>query len=308
MKMSPKATAVPDALHVDLEDIRSVLRDHPDAIVECRIAFALYLDSGQQGMRALERSAGVAFNSVLETLSPIPWGLSAHGLVQTIERGKSWDSDGREISIYRLGESVRERVTSSYTSKSPSDLQGLKGHNDKADGDSLAHRLAVLDPALDIWSRKKAELGPEGWRIAVLTGLETVELSAKEWAELAGGADRAKRLAKKFESFGCGILLRTGKARATRYRLDWSWFLNEQFEPMNLRIREGNLLDQHAKEQIRITQPQRPNPGPAMADALVAELDGTETAEHREGIERLAELWRTSTAEDWARWADPLSV
>jgi hypothetical protein len=295
-------------LHVDLGDIRSVLRDHPDAIVECRIAFALYLDPDQQGMRALERSAGVAFNSVLETLSAHAWGLSAHGLVQTVERGKSWDSDGREVSIYRLAESVRERVTSSYTSKSPSISVGMKGWNSYVDGDSLAHRLAVMDPALDIWSRKKTELGPEGWRIAVLTGLESVELSAKEWAELAGGTDRAKRLAKKFESFGCGILLRTGKARATRYRLDWTWFLDDRFDPMNLRIREGNLLRQHAEEQIRITQPQRPNHGPALADALLAELDGTETAEHREGIERLAELWRTSTAEDWARWADPLSV
>jgi hypothetical protein len=285
-----------------------VLHDHPDAIVECRIAFALYLDPDQQGMRSLERSAGVAFNSVLETLSPVAWGHSAHGLVQTVERGKSWDSEGREISIYRLGESVREQVTSSYTYKSPSSSVGLKGWNPYVDGDSLAHRLAVLDPALDIWSRKKTELGPEGWRVAVLTGLEPVEMSAKEWAELAGGADRAKRLAKKFESFGCGILLRTGKARATRYRLDWTWFLDDRFDPLNLRIREGNLLRQHAEEQIRITQPQRPNPGPALADALMAELDGTESAEHREGIERLAELWRTSTAEDWARWADPLSV
>jgi len=311
MKMSSNATAATPPLHVDLDDIRSVLLNSPDAIVECRIAFALYLNPDQRGMRALERSAGVAFNSVLETLSPTQWGHSEHRLIQTIDRGKSWDAEGREISVYRLAESVRERVTNCSISKSPSDPVGLKGWNSAGDSDSLAHRLAVLDPALDLWSRKKDSLGPEGWRIAVITGMESMDLSAKEWAELAGGSDRAKRLAKKLTEYGWGLLTRTGKARATRYRLDWTMLLDERFGDllMDLRGREGRLLLQHAEEQRRITQPQRPNRGPAMADALLAELDGTETAEHREGIERLAELWRTATAEDWSRWSeDPVSV
>lgn len=287
-----------------------MLASSPDAIVECRIAFSLILDPEQRGMRALERSAGVAFNSVLETLSRAQWGFSAHGLVQTIDRGKSWDSEGREISIYRIPESVRERVTKVSISKNPSDPVGLKGLKDSWSSDSLAHRLAILDPALDIWSRKKAELGPEGWRIAMLTGLTETEMSAQEWAELAGGTDRAKRLSKKLMTFGWGLLTRTGKARATRYRLNWTMLLDERFGDLleDLRTREGKLLLQHAEEQIRITRPQQPNRGPAMAEALLAEMDGTETPEHRRDIERLAELWRNSTAEDWARWSDPLSV
>lgn len=310
----PEGTAGTSPSHVDLDDILAVLRDHPDSIIECRIAFALLLNPDQRGMRALERSAGVAFNSVWETLSPQSWGLSAHGLVQTIERGKSWDSEGREVAIYRLAESVRERVTKSSISKSPSSSVDLKGYKPFKDGDSLAHRfpegaLALLDPALDLWSRKKAELGPEGWRLAMLTGLESREMSAKEWAELAGGADRAKRLAKKLTAYGWGLLERTGKARATRYRLDWSALLDDRHLDtlVDLRTREGRLLLQHADEQRRMANPLtaeeiQATKGEEIARALLAELDGTETSEHRAVVEQLAEMYRTATAEDWARW------
>jgi len=321
--LSSERTVASPSRHVDLDAIRVVLREHPDSVVECRIAFALLLDPDQRGMRALERSAGVGINSVLEILSPDPWGLSAHGLIQTIERGKSWDSDGREVAIYRLAESVRERVTKPLISKKgPGDQETLgvsKGV--KTDGDSFAHRfsmpevMALLDPALDLWSRvrvlandeRQKHLGPEAWRVAMLTGMATIEMSAKEWAELAGGVDKAKRLAKKFETFGWGILTKTGKARATRYTLDWMMLLDDQSDPLLFRSREGDLLNQHAKEQRRITQPLtaeeiREAQGEKIAQQILAELDGSETPEHRLAVEHLAEVYKNATSVDWARW------
>jgi hypothetical protein len=308
--------------HVDLDDIRSVLWHHPDALVECAMAASIAFNPEQRGMRSLERSANTAFHCVLETLSTEAWGLSPHGLIQTIERGRSWDSEGREVAIYRLApKSVRQGVTKHLDLKDPQDLEGLKGLKAFKDGDTFAHRFsipevrALLDPALDIWSRGKDQLGKEGWRVAMLTGLKTLEMSAKEWAELAGGADRAKRLAKKLLAYGngaYGILTKTGKARATRYTLDWSALMTEQVAEMFLldqRTREGRLLVEHADEQRRIAQPMtaeeiRAEKGEQHAQALLAELDGTETAEHREDIERLAESYRRATVEDWTRWME----
>lgn len=293
----------------------AVVRDHPEALVECAMAFSIYRDPDQRGMRALERSANVAFHCVQETLAQDAWGLSPFGLIQTIERGRSWDSDGREVAIYRLAKSGREGVTKHLVPKKPQGLEGLKGLEAHKDGDTFAHRFspeawALLDPALDIWSRRKDELGKEGWRVALLTGMETQEMSAKEWAELAGGTDRAKRLAKKLTTYGgFGILTRTGRARATRYTLDWSALLDERYDPMLLRTREMDLLGQHAEEQRRITQPLsaeeiRAKKGEEYARAILAELDGTETAEHRKDVERLAETYRAATVEDWCRWTE----
>lgn len=318
--MSHERTVDASPSHVDLDVIMAVLRDHPDSVVECRIAFALILAPDQRGVRALERSAGVAFNSVLDTLSSESWGLSPHGLVQTIERGKSWDSEGREVSLYRLAELGRERVTKGLISKKAltSGQEPLeKFQETKTDGDSLAHRFsrpelkALLDPSLDLWAREGKHLGPEVWRVAMLTGMATVELSAKEWAELAGGSDRAKRLAKKLTAYGWGLLAKTGKARATRYVLDWSGLLDERHMDtlVDLRTREGKLMLQHAEEQRRITEPLtaeeiRATKGEQMAKALLDELDGTETAEHRADVEKLAELFRGATVADWMRWTE----
>lgn len=321
--MSNERTAVPSPSHVDLDAIIAVLRDHPEANVECRIAFSLYRNPDQRGMRALERSANIAFHCVLETLSPDAWGLSPHGLVQTIERGKSWDADGREVAIYRLTESVREGVTKSSISKNPSNpVQGgggLRGPKGVEDGDTFPHRFSpqvweLLDPALDTWSRRADELGPEGWRVAMLTGMEPREMSAKEWAELAGGADRSKRLAKKF--LARGVMSKTGKARATRYVLHWSYLLEEQFDSNLDRTREGSLLTKHAEEQVRITEPLTPEEiragrGEKIALALLAELDGTESPGHRADVELLAGAYSNSTVSDWSRWYEtcaPVSV
>jgi hypothetical protein len=325
MKLSDHGTAESAPSHVDLDAIMAVLRDHPEALVECAMAFSIYRNPEQRGMRALERSANVAFHCVQETLAHEAWGLSPHGLIQTIERGKSWDSEGREVSIYRLAESVREGVTKYINPKNPGNpsrawrpSKTLKGLEHKDDGDTFAHRFslpevwALLDPALDIWSRRKDQLGKEGWRVAMLTGLETLEMSAKEWAGLCGGVDRSKRLAKKLEAYGFGILTKTGKARATRYTLDWSQLLSEQAAEMFLmdqRTREGHLLVEHGQEQIRITQPlsaeeMRAREGERTAQALLAELDGTETPEYRADIELLAEVHRRATADDWGRWME----
>lgn len=329
--MSSQTTVVPLPRHVDLDAILGVLRDHLDSVVECRIAFSLYLNPELRGMRALERSAGIGINSVLETLSSSDWGLSVHGLVQTIERGRSWDSEGREVAIYRLAESVREGVTKSLISKKgPEDQETLKlSKTRKTDGDSLPHRfslpevLAVLDPALDLWSRnglvidgvRQATLGPEAWRVAMLTGMATIEMSAKEWTELAGGADKAKRLAKKMTDFGWGILTKTGRARATRYTLDWSMILDDQYDLLLMRKREGKLLNEHAEEQRRITEPLsaeeiRATKGKQLAKDLLDALDGSETPEHRAAVEHLAEVYKNATPADWARWHErsPVSV
>jgi hypothetical protein len=85
--------------------------------------------------------------------------------------------------------------------------------------------------------------------------------------------------------------------------------LDERYDPMLLRTREMDLLGKHADEQRRITQPLsaeeiRARKGEEIAQALLAELDGTEAPEHRADIERLAEVYRTATADDWTRWME----
>lgn len=339
MELSNQSSPQGSSSHVDLDAIMAVLRDHPDVntIIECKMAASIYRDPAQRGMYALEKSANVDFDSVRNILSADAWGLSPYGLIQTIERGKPWDSDGREIAIYRLSESVRVPVTkSSLTTKGSNYVQDPGGLDDSKvledlesgkGSDRYAHRFssgawALLDPALDIWSRvgfrheeggkRKDTLGHEGWRIAMLTGMGTVEMSAKEWAELAGGTDKGKRLAKKFLAYGFGILTKTGKARATRYVLDWSVLLSEQAAEMFLmddRSRWGKAADDYGKKFRDMNRPktlaeiQVPR-GPKLAKALLAELDGTESPEYCSDIHRLAETYRTATAEDWARWMD----
>jgi hypothetical protein len=182
-----------------------------------------------------------------------------------------------------------------------------------------------LDPALDIWSRvgfkqsdgtRKATLGHEGWRVAMLTGLETREMSAKEWAELAGGADKAKRLAKKFMAYGFGILTKTGKARATRYTLDWSNLLSEQWAEMFLlddRQRQGKATGDYTKKRWDMNQPRsaeelevrrRVTGAATYASYLQDALAEAESPEHRKDLERLLHTFAGATVDDWTRWME----
>ncbi|MFF3558940.1 hypothetical protein ACFYXS_02710 [Streptomyces sp. NPDC002574] len=329
MKLSSDSSVQDAAGRITLQEfpeglpaILSVLLDHPEATPECRIAFSL-LSGPVRGIRALSIASGLHQEQVWEITAGYDGGLSPHGLVRTIERGTSWTSEGREKGSYALAESVRLPHTKSTTYKNPPTPLGeetLKGLKDLGTYRvRYAHRFseqAVMDlanPALDLWrGRDKGELGGEGWRVGVLLGFSTVDLSAKEWAELAGGTDKAKRLAKKLEKHG--VLARTGKARATRYALDWSIQLRmveENAEDLMSRVKK--LQNDHAKEQRRIQRPltadelevRRRAKSPAQYAAYLQDaLDEAESPEHRKDLGKLLHVFAGATEADWRRWME----
>jgi hypothetical protein len=304
--------------------IRDLLLSDPSAVQECRLAWAL-LEGPVQGIRALEIASGLHQDQVLFLTSPEAGGLSSYSLVRTVERGTSWTSEGREKGSYALADTARLPVTESVRLPvtknplyNPPTPQGGEGPKDQTIyRDRYAHRFserAVMDlanPALDLWrGRDKTELGSEGWRIGVILGFAPVELTAKEWADLCGGKDRAKRLALKLEAHS--ILAKTGKARATRYLLDWSVPLAiVQEDSENLMRRAKHLQNEHAEEQRRIQRPlsfeeievRRRGKNPAQYAAYLqdASSDDETLGEARERMRLLHHL-AGATEADWRRW------
>nr|WTB31150.1 hypothetical protein OG781_18155 [Streptomyces sp. NBC_00830] len=302
--------------------IRSLLVTAPANTPECRLGWSV-IEDNLRGIRSLEQASGLHHDQVWEMTSPVDGGLSPLGLVRTLERGTSWTSEGRLKGEYAFGESVRLPDTKNKVSKNPPSPLGeetLKGLKDLDDYRvRYAHRfsdrpvMALANPALDIWRGKdKTALGSEGWRVGIVLGFVTVELSAKEWAALAGGADRAKRLAKKLEAWS--VLKKSGAARATRYRLDWTHWLdkaNEESEALG--CRKSDLEWRHAKEQMRIQRPpsfeeieirRRGKNSAQFASYLQDFLDEAESPEHRRDLERLLHRFAAATEADWRRWFD----
>jgi hypothetical protein len=158
--------------HVDLDVVTTILRvlTDPAATAECRFAFALVLNEEQAGVRTAERSSGLHHDQIRQILQD-DGQVSPYGLIRTVERGRSWDSDGREKAIYELtGIGAR---TGHHTSPIPNSLSSLpppkkeEGKDLEKSGDRYAHRFADLgvralaDPAMDLWSRHKDQLGSE---------------------------------------------------------------------------------------------------------------------------------------------------
>ncbi|MET8185703.1 hypothetical protein ABZV15_07885 [Streptomyces sp. NPDC005246] len=298
----------------------AVLRDHPEAVQECRIAFAL-LNGSVQGIRALSIASGLHQEQVWEITSPADGGLSPHGLVQTIERGTSWTSEGREKGSYALADTDTDRVphtNGSSTKNPPTPLgeEGLKGLKDLGTYRvrfASGIELKLLDPSLDLWRRSKTELGSEGWRVAVLTGLAPVEMSMAEWAELLQVTPaNARKLAVKFETHG--IATRTKQGRTVRIALDWTvplTIVEENAEELMRRAKK--LQNQHAREQERIQRPasfeeievrRRVKGAATYASYLQGALDEAESPEHRRDLEKLLHTFAGATEADWRRWFD----
>ncbi|MDC2953358.1 hypothetical protein PO587_02690 [Streptomyces gilvifuscus] len=339
----------PDAVDV----IRALLLVDPSSTPECRLAWVLR--NGPIGkLRNLEYESGLGLYQVWEMTSPVEGGTTPLGLVETIERGKSWDSEGREKGSYRLGVSGRFEYTKEYISKYsqtyPSKkswrVKDLENHRvletprysaegTQYDPEVWNEDAPLLWPGLDLWTRD--QLGGEGWRIAMLT-FPLWEGSAQEWTELAGGRDKAKRLTAKLQKQT--VLTKTGKARATRYRLDWTLEagireeltagirLNPEREEgdhyrapqgMDLGSRAHRVIDRHSKEQLRI---QRPLSGEELEIRrrarntcqwgkryFDAALEAESPEEHAT-LSRLGHMYAGASEADWRRWMDagrPLS-
>ncbi|MFE0451623.1 hypothetical protein ACFW2D_10080 [Streptomyces sp. NPDC058914] len=332
MKLSPDSSASDTSGRTDhqefpetfrrIDRIRALLVADPANTPECRLGWSV-VPGNLRGIRGLEQASGLHHDQAWEMTSPLEGGLSPLGLVRTVERGKSWDSEGRLKGEYAFGESVRVPDTKNTLSKNPPTPQGdqtLKGLED-LDGYRVryAHRfsdravMALANPALDIWRGKdKTALGSEGWRVGIILGFDTVELSAKEWAALAGGTDRAKRLAKKLEAWN--VLKRVGSARATRYVLDWTdWLDRANEEPEAMGCRKSDLEWRHAREQLRIQRPPSPEEleirrrgkKPAQFAAYLQDaLDEAESPEHRKDLEQLLHHLAGATEAEWRGWFD----
>jgi hypothetical protein len=321
MNTGTNSTNQPPSGHVDLDAVTAIqltVRD-PEAVPECRIATPL-LQGPIKGIRPLEVASGLSDKQVWEITSSYDGGLSPFGLIRTVERGKSWDSEGREKGIYALAESPRKDVTKTSTYKNPTtplgvvvleDLKDLDGYRDVfAGGFSDERVMALADPSSDLWRRSRSELGSAGWRVGMILGFQRVELSAKAWRELVGDEKKAARLAKKMEAHG--VLTRTGKARATRYALDWSTQLRMVEEDAeNLMSRAKKLQNQHAREQERIQRPasfeeievrRRARNAAQYAKPYFDAALEAETPEEKAALEKMGHRLAGATEADWRRW------
>ncbi|MFD8072186.1 hypothetical protein ACFV3E_05985 [Streptomyces sp. NPDC059718] len=293
--------------------IRATLLEDTSSIQECRLAWILK-DGPIDKLRNLEYS-GLGLSQVWEMTSPLPGGTTPRGLVETIERGRSWDADGREKGSYRLAECGRLGYTSTTTNKTPNPQGPKDGWRTK---DSKTHRVSdapgyseavLLQPGHDMWTRGR--LGGEGWRIAVLT-YPVWEGSAKEWQDLAGGRDKAKRLTAKLEE--AGVLQKTGKARATRYALDWvvdALILQE--DPNLVDTRPSKLAYRHGWEHTRIHRSltheeleirRRIQHAPLYAKHLLDLIAETEPGPYRDDLMKAANAILDAKEADWRRWFD----
>ncbi|WP_413757180.1 hypothetical protein [Streptomyces sp. MMBL 11-3] len=351
--MSSEGTNFAHAGRVDLREsseglaaILDTLAEHPDAIAECRLAWVLR-HGPIPGLRALEYESGLGLRQIWGMTSSEEGGTTPLGLVETIERGRSWDADGREKGSYRLGVSGRLGYTKDVIPKTlktypPKTSWGVGELNNggvaetprySAEGTQYEPRVLNKDapllwPGLDLWTRE--ELGGEGWRMAVLT-FPAWEGSAREWAELAGGRDKAKRLTAKLEKRA--VLTKTGKARATRYSLDWTLLagimeehtadarLNPDREEgdyyraphgFDLGGRASKVANRHSLEQTRINRPPSGEEleirrrarntcqwaKPYFDEALEAE------GEQKAALEKVGHVIAGAKGADWRRWFD----
>ncbi|MFE7762968.1 hypothetical protein [Streptomyces sp. NPDC057438] len=295
------------------------LAEHPHAVQECRIAFSL-LQGPIKGIRGLEAASGLSDKQVWEITSAEDGGLSPYGLVQTIERGTSWTSDGREKGSYALADTDRDDVTREfYIETSPflskegwREGKEVEHHRDVV---PIGIALQILDPSLDLWRRGATDLGSEGWRVAVLTGLAPVEMSMAEWTELAGVTEaNARKLARKFEAHS--IATRTKKGRTVRISVDWAVYVRiaEDEGLGDLTRRARDLANQHAREQVRIQRPlsyeeleirRRVKWSATFAATQLREaLDEAESPEHQAALEKLLHVYAGATEADWRRWME----
>ncbi|MET4646093.1 hypothetical protein ABID95_005850 [Streptomyces atratus] len=323
VKYSENSSGSSPSGHVDLDAMLAVLRDHPEAVQECRIAFAL-LNGPVRGLRGLEIASGLSDKQVWEITSSLDGGLSSFGLIRTVERGTSWTSEGREKGLYALADTDRENVTKKILYNNPptplgqevlKDLKNLKDLKRHRDVFPSGIALKLLNPALDLWRRSKIELGSEGWRVAVITGLAPVEMSMVEWAELLQVTPaNARKLAVKFETHG--VATRTKQGRTVRIALDWSVLLRiaeegDLEEAWTDRTRK--LQNEHAGEQRRIQRPdsygeievrRRSRKSAQYAAYLQDFLAEAESPEHRKDIEKLLHTLAGATEADWRRWME----
>jgi hypothetical protein len=300
--------------------MQALLLSNPESVQECRITRGLF-DGPVRGIRGLEVSSGLGDKQCWETTASYDGGLSPFGLVRTIERGRSWDSEGREKGIYALAESPREDVTNIYSFKNPptplgdktlKGLEDLEIHRDVFTGGFSDERvLALSDPSLDLWRRSRTELGSEGWRIGMILGFQTVTLTAKAWTALVGDEKKAARLAKKLKDHA--VLTKTGAARATVYTLDWSIPMEviERSAPDDLRIRARKLQWDHIKEQERIQRPQtfeeievrrRAQHAPLYAQPYFEAAMEADTEEEKALLVQMGHRIANASEADWRRW------
>jgi hypothetical protein len=320
LKNFADSTGQPPSGHVDLDavtPILEVLAEHPASVQECRIAFAL-LQGPVKGIRTLSIASGLHQEQVWEITSSVDGGLSPYGLVRTVERGTSWTSEGREKGEYALADTARLPHTTTSTYKSPypqgeKSLKGLKDLGTYRVRFASGIELKLLDPALDLWRRSKTELGSEGWRVAVLTGVAPVEMSMAEWAELLQVTPaNARKLATKFEAHA--VATRAKQGRTVRISLNWSTQLRMVEENAeDLMVRAKKLQNQHAREQERIQRPlsfeeievrRRARNSAQYAVYLQSALDEAQSPAHRKDLERLLHTFAGATEADWRRWME----
>ncbi|MFI2757805.1 hypothetical protein ACH5A3_02845 [Streptomyces echinatus] len=302
-----------------IDRIRSLLLADPANTPECRLGWSVMTEN-LRGIRGLELASGIGDKQAWEITASYDGGLSPLGLVRTVERGTSWTSEGRLKGVYAFADTDRENVTKTSTYKNPPTPLGdktLKGLVD-LDGyrDVFASGIAmrVLDPSLDLWRRSKDELGSEGWRVAVITLLAPVTMTMDEWAELLQVSPAsARKLAVKFEKKDIATRMKVG--RTVHIALDWSRQI-EVMEAMHrddLMSRGRSLMNDYAKEQLRIQRPPSPEEleirrrgkKPAQyASYLQDALDEAESPEHRVDLERLLHHFAGATEADWRRWFD----
>ncbi|WP_328683172.1 hypothetical protein [Streptomyces sp. NBC_00343] len=291
--------------------IRDLLLSDPSAVQECRLAWAL-LDGPVQGIRALSIASGLHQEQVWEITSSHDGGLSPLGLVRTVERGTSWSSEGREKGSYALADTARLPHTKKTLYKNPPTPQGGEGSKDQTIYRvRFASGIELLDPELDVWRRSKDELGSEGWRVAVITGLAPVAMTMAEWAELLQvSTAQARKLAGKFEKHG--VATRTKQGRSVSMSLDWTPLIHVVQEDRELLLtRAKHLQNEHAEEQRRIQRPlsfeeievRRRGKNPAQYAVYLqdAPSDDETPGEARERMRLLHHL-AGATEADWRRW------
>ncbi|WP_430376722.1 hypothetical protein [Streptomyces sp. B1-3] len=340
----------PEALD-GVNAIRALLLSDPSAVQECRLAWVLRHGPIPK-LRNLEYQSGLGLKQVWEMTSPLEGGTTPLGLVETVERGKSWDGEGREQGVYRLRVSVRLDYTKSFFSKYrqtfPSknswrikdldnhrvvETHGYSAKGSQYDPEVWNEDAPLLWPGLDLWTRD--QLGGEGWRIVMLT-FPLWEGSAQEWTELVGkDSSTARRMAAKLEKRG--VLMKIGKARATRYALDWTLEagiheemaqgakLNGEREEgdhyrapqgMDLGSRAHKVMDRHAEDQTRISRPltyeeieirrrsskrNRPRWAKVYFDAA---MEPGISEELKADLAKLGHLFAGASEKDWRRWFD----
>jgi hypothetical protein len=302
-----------------VERIRSLLVADPANTPECRLGWSV-MTGNLRGLRGLELASGIGDKQCWEITASYDGGLSPLGLVRTVERGTSWTSEGRLKGEYAFADTDRENVTKNMIYKNPptpledKTLKGLVDLDGYRDVFASGIALRVLDPALDLWRRSKDELGSEGWRVAVITMLQPVTMTMDEWAELLQVSPAsARKLAVKFEKKD--VATRTKVGRTVHISLDWSRQI-EVMEAMHrddLMSRGRSLMNDYAKEQLRIQRPPSPEEleirrrgkKPATyASYLQAALDEAESPEHRKDLERLLHHFAGASEADWRRWFD----